>query len=144
LLSNSDIISIHVPYFPENHHLINAETLKKVKKGAILINTSRGLIVDTKAVIDALENGTLAGVGLDVIEGEELIKEENELLHDMKKLDLKKMRQIMVDKKLLHNEKVVFTPHIAFYSQEAVQRILDVTIENILSFSKGKPINLIK
>lgn len=143
LLEKSDIISIHVPYMKENHHLINAQSLSKVKKGAILINTARGAIVDTKAVIDALDKGILSGVGIDVIEGEELIKEENELLHDEKKLDVQKIRQILLDHKLLHDERVVFTPHIAFYTKEAVQRILDVTMQNIQSFIKKKPINMI-
>lgn len=143
LLKNSDIITIHVPYTKENYHLINNKTIGMIKSGSILINTSRGPIVDTKALVSALKSGKLFGVGLDVLEGEELIKEEKELLHHHKKLDLKKMRQLAIDHKLLNNEKVIFTPHIAFYSKEAVQRILDVTAENIKSFAKDKPINLI-
>ncbi|MBS3090913.1 hydroxyacid dehydrogenase [Candidatus Pacearchaeota archaeon] len=143
LLKNSDIITLHVPYNKENHHLINAKTIEKMKTGAILINTSRGPIVDTKAVVAALKSGKLSGLGIDVLEGEELIKEEKELLHDIKKLDLKKMRQLATDHDLLGNEKVVFTPHIAFYSEEAVQRILEVTMQNIIAFIKNKPVNLI-
>jgi len=143
LLKSSDIITLHVPYLKSNHHLINSSTLKKMKPGAIIINTSRGSVLDTKAVMKALESGKLSGLGIDVLEGEELIKEEKELLHDLKQLDLKKMRQLAIDHELLNNEHVVFTPHIAFYSQEAVERILEVTAENLIAFSKNKPINLI-
>src|SRR3989338_672251 len=114
-----------------------------MKPGAIIINTSRGSVLDTKAVMKALKSGKLSGLGIDVLEGEELIKEEKELLHDIKKLDLKKMRQLATDHDLLGNEKVVFTPHIAFYSEEAVQRILKVTMQNIIAFIKNKPVNLI-
>jgi D-lactate dehydrogenase len=141
LLGKSDIVSIHVPYCPENHHLINKSTISKMKKGAVLINTSRGPIVDTKALVDSLKGDHLSAVGLDVIEGEEMIKEEKELLHHPNKLDLKKMKQLMMDHEILHNEKVVFTPHIAFYSKEAVQRIIDVTLDNISSFLNKKPQN---
>lgn len=142
-LKNSDIITLHVPYCKENHHLINKKTISKMKKGALLINTSRGPVVETKALMDALNSGHLSGAGLDVIEGEELIKEEKELLHHPGNLNANKMRQILIDHEILENEKVVFTPHIAFYSQEAVMRILEVTIENLASFIKNKPINVV-
>jgi len=143
LLKDSDIITLHVPYCPENHHLIGSNEFGKMKRGAIVINTSRGPIVNTKTMLSALKSGKIGGAGIDVLEGEELIKEEKELLHDVKKLDLKKMRQLALDHELLNDEKVVFTPHIAFYSQEAVMRILEVTIENLIAFGKNKPINII-
>ncbi len=144
LLKSSDIVTIHVPYFPENHHLINRKTISLMKKSAFLINTSRGAIVDTSALMDALKNGKIAGAGIDVIEGEELIKEEKELLHEPRRLNIRKIHQLALDHRIIKNEKVVFTPHIAFYSKEAVQRILDITIENITSFTKKRPINLVK
>jgi|SRR3989344_273502 len=144
LLKKSDIVTLHVPYVKENHHLINKKTLKLMKKGAFLINTSRGAVVDTHALMSALDNGHLGGAGLDVIEGEELIREERELLHDLKKLNVQKINQLALDHRILRNEKVVFTPHIAFYSEEAIRRIIDITIENIQSFIKKKPINLVK
>lgn len=143
LIRKSDIVTLHVPYCKQNHHLINRKALAKFKKGALLINTSRGPVVETKALLWALEKNILSGAGLDVLEGEELIKEEKELLHDLKKLNLEKIRQLAIDHQLLNNEKVVFTPHIAFYSQEAVQRILDVTMDNIQCFIKNKPINVV-
>ena len=76
LLKVSDIITLHVPYNKFTHHLINKESFKKMKKGAILINTARGGVVDTDALFDALKSKRLRGAGLDVIEGEALIKEE--------------------------------------------------------------------
>ncbi len=136
LLKRSDIITIHVPYTKETHHLINKESIKKMKKGAMLINTSRGGIVETKTLIEALDKGILNGAGLDVIEGEELIKEEKQLLH---KMNARHLQQIIQDHVLLSNEKVVYTPHIAFYSQEALERILNTTIENIEAFISKKP-----
>ena len=144
LLRKSDIISIHFPYTPENHHLIDIHAFQKMKKGAILINTARGAIVDTTSMLYALKTGQLASVGLDVLEGEELIKEEKELLHEPLKLNMQKMQQVIIDHELLENENVVFTPHIAFYSQEAVMRIIETTIENICAFINKKPINIIK
>jgi len=142
VLANSDIISLHVPDNENTHHLINKDSIKKIKKGAILINTSRGGIVDTQALIEALDKKILAGVGLDVLEGEELIKEEKQLLSDPKKAEY--FGQIMRDHELLNKDNVVFTPHIAFYSQEALERILDTTVENINNFISGNPQNLVK
>lgn len=143
ILKHSDIVTLHVQYCKENHHLIDSKAISKMKKGAILINTSRGPVVDTKALLAALNSNHLSGAGLDVIEGEELIKEEKELLHHPGTLNAQKMRQILIDHEILENEKVVFTPHIAFYSQEAVMRILEVTIENIQAFLNNKPINVV-
>ncbi len=144
LFKESDIVTLHVPYSKENHHLISKKVLKSMKPHALLINTARGQLVDTLALMSALKKGEIGGAGIDVIEGEELIKEEKELLHSHKKINTQKMHQLALDHKIIKNEKVVFTPHIAFYSEEAVQRIIEVTIENILSFSKNNPINVVK
>jgi D-lactate dehydrogenase len=135
LLKKSDIISLHVPYNKNTHHLINKDTLKLIKKGAILINTARGAVVDTEALIEGLDKKILSGVGLDVLEGEELIKEEKQLLYDKKRLDL--LGSLVKEHILLRKDEVVFTPHIAFYSQEALERILETTIQNITDFLSG-------
>ena len=140
LLSKSDVITLHVPYNNFTHHLINKDRVKLMKKGAILINTARGAVVDTEALIEALNKGILAGAGLDVLEGEELIKEEKQLLYDQKKLEV--LSNLVKGHILLSKENVVFTPHIAFYSQEALERILEITVQNILAFSSGNPKNV--
>ncbi|MCX7924553.1 MAG: hydroxyacid dehydrogenase [Fimbriimonadales bacterium] len=141
LLRESDIVSLHVPALPETYHLINRETLSKMKRGALLINTARGSVVDTEALLWALEEGILAGAGLDVIEGEEYIQEESALL----KMPLAEqtLKQVVQAHLLLKRDDVVFTPHIAFNSQEAVQRILDTTLANLKAFLEGRPQNVV-
>ncbi|NQU95787.1 MAG: hydroxyacid dehydrogenase [Candidatus Omnitrophica bacterium] len=143
LLGRSDIISLHAPYNKKTHHLINEDSIKLIKKGAILINTARGGLVDTVALARALDQGALAGAGLDVLEGEDIILEEKQLLmrrrkelHTPEKLQLT-LRNCF----LLQRENVVFTPHIGFYSKQALQRILDTTIGNITGFLNGNPVN---
>lgn len=98
VLEQSDYISIHSPLTKETKHLINAETLKKMKNTAYLINTGRGSIIDEKALIEALKNKEIAGVGLDVLETEPIEK----------------------DNPLLKMENVIITPHVAWYSDEAL------------------------
>ena len=141
LLAQSDVVTIHVPYRKETHHLINTKTIHQMKKSSILINTSRGAIVDNDALIEGLDTGILSGAGLDVIEGEELIKEERQMLHDSKKIE--NLGKLIKDHNLLSRDNVVFTPHIAFYSREAVERIFETNIQNIVSFIIGEPQNLI-
>lgn len=139
LLKISDIISLHVPHNDHTHHLISKDNIGKIKQGAILINTSRGGLVETDALLEALQSGRIGGAGLDVIEGEELIKEEKELLHADSNID--KLRTVIKDKVILKRENVVFTPHNAFNSKEALQRILDTSVDNLLSFVDGREVN---
>jgi D-lactate dehydrogenase len=141
LLKESDIISLHVPYNKHTHHLINKKNIKKIKKGAILINTARGGVVDTNALLYALENKILAGAGLDVIEGEELIKEEHQLLHKTKNPE--KWRTMVRNHRIFRMDNVVFTPHNAFNSKEALERILGTTSQNILAFLSKHPQNTV-
>lgn len=141
VLKEADIVSLHVPYNKQTHHLINKKTIRLMKKGSILINTSRGGVVDVDALLEGLDNGILSGAGLDVLEGEELIKEERQLLHEPQ--NTKALHQLAKDHILLQKDNVVFTPHIAFYSQEALERILETTAKNILNFMKGAPANLL-
>ena len=141
LLERSDIISLHAPYNAQTHHMINAGNIGKVKRGALLINTARGGLVETSALANALDQGTLAGAGLDVLEGEELIKEERQILsHDY---PMDRLKTLLQNHILLNRENVVITPHIAFNSREAFLRILDTTVANIEAFLAGKPENLI-
>ncbi|MBI3631397.1 MAG: hypothetical protein HY219_00840 [Candidatus Staskawiczbacteria bacterium] len=143
LFKNSNIITLHVPYNKSTHHLINLETVKLFKKNSYLINTSRGGVCDTTALLQGLKDEIFAGLGLDVLEEECFIKEERELITPdfSKKCDL---RTILENHILINQPKVIVTPHNAFNSKEALIRILDTTIENIKSFSKNKIINLVK
>jgi D-lactate dehydrogenase len=142
LFGESDIITLHVPYNEKTRHMINKESIKKMKKGAILINTARGGVVDTDALYEALKKGAIGGAGLDVIEGEELIKEEHQLLDGKKNPE--KWKAIVRDHKIFKMDNVVFTPHNAFNSKEALMRILDTTIENIEGNYNGGIKNIIK
>ncbi len=136
VLTQSDIVTLHVPHNEHTHHLINLENIQKLKRGSLLINTSRGGIVANEALIEALDKHILAGAGLDVIEGEEYIKEEQQCLHeDCGPAHANRIKQ---NHKLLSRDNVVYTPHIGFYSAEALRRILDTTIQNILYFVAGK------
>ncbi len=114
LLEESDVISLHLPLTEETYHLINRETLKRVKPGAILINTGRGELVDTDAMRSALSEGKLYGVGLDVIEG------EREKTYDFRDLN------------------AVVTTHIGWFTREAVRRIVSTALDNIRAFMRGE------
>lgn len=139
LLRSSDIVSLHTPYMPQTHHLMNRNTFAMMKRGALLINTARGALVDTDALVWALDQGIVAGAGLDVLEGEDLVKEERQLLS--KDFSKARLATALRNHILLHRENVVITPHIAFDSREALQRILQTTINNISSFLAGTPVN---
>lgn len=139
LLKTSDIISLHVPHNKFTHHLINKNNINSLKKGAILINTARGEVIDIDAIYDALVSKRLGGLGIDVIEGEELIKEEHQILH--KSENPEKWKKILQTHEIFKMENVVFTPHNAFNSKEALLRILDTTIENINCHNEKAPQN---
>ena len=141
LLARADIISLHAPYNKHTHHLINKGNINKLKKGALLINTARGGLVETEALALALDQGILAGAGLDVLEGEDLIKEERQIL--AKDFSGDQMKTLLQNHILLNRDNVIITPHIAFDSKEALQRILDTTVSNIQVFLAGKPENLV-
>lgn len=136
LIKNSDVISLHVPYNKFTHHLINKEKFGMMKKGAVLINTARGGVIDTDALLWALENGILAGAGLDVIEGEKFVLEEKQILRESGNEE--KRREIVRAHRIFKMDNVIFTTHNAFNSIEALHRILDTTIENISGFSLDK------
>lgn len=119
LLAASDFTTIHVPLMESSRHLINAETLAQVKPGAILVNTSRGPLVDTAALKAALAAGRLRGAGLDVLE------DERNVYHNF------------------GGANVVITPHLGWYTEEARDRILQITLENVRMWLTGTPVNRI-
>lgn len=130
LLGGSDIITLHVPHNEYTHHLLNKENMPRIKKGAYLINTARGAVVETEALIEALKRDILAGVGTDVLEREMEMQSGNELSEE--------------NLFLINHPRVIVTPHIAFDTTEALQRILDTTTDNILSFKNGESKNLVQ
>lgn len=142
LLKNSDIITLHAPYNEHTHHIINVQNISLIKPGAYLINTARGGLVQTDALVRALQKGILAGAGLDVLEEEGFMKDEDHLLSEeiSKKYDVK---TVLEDHMLMEKDNVIITPHNAFNSKEALEKILETTVENIQSFVKGKPINTV-
>lgn len=141
LLAQSDIVTLHVPYIPENHHLINADAIAKMKRGALLINTARGELVDTGALLEGLKSGTVGGAGLDVLEGERALKDEMALVRGSE--SIQDLKAVLRDHILMEMPQVIITPHIAFYSKEAYQEILSVSANNIKSFAEGRPTNLV-
>lgn len=143
LLKVSDIVTLHVPYLPETHHLINEEKLTLFKKGSILINTARGGLVQTDSLVKALREGRLAGAGLDVLEEEGFVKEEAHLLYDGHPNEAQ-LKVALADHELMQMDNVLITPHNAFNSREALERILDTTVDNVNAFIQNKPINLVK
>ena len=142
LLKRSDIISLHAPYLPSTRHLINKKNVSLIKKGAVLVNTARGGLIETDALVEALDKKILSGAGLDVLEEEEYVLEEKRLLEGVETEDhWRRLQTTLKNQVLLHRENVIYTPHMAFYSCEAVQRILDTTMDNIKAFIEGKTIN---
>lgn len=139
LLSKSDVITLHLPLNDKTKHIISESNIGKIKKGAYLINTARGGLVETTALVRAISDGTLAGAGIDVLEDEIDIKEEWQLLS--KKFSREQMAINLANNILLKNHKVIVTPHNAFNSQEALQRIMNTSYENIERFVGGKIVN---
>lgn len=142
VLAAADIVTIHVPSIPATHHLINNEKLALMKPGSYLINTARGEIVDTKALVSALTSGHLAGAGLDVLEGEHALREEIELLGSDAP-DTTLWETLVADHALIDMPNVIVTPHIAFNTVEAKREITDITLANVTGFISGTPLNTV-
>lgn len=141
LLTRSHVVSLHCPYTPESHHLINEKSLARMQKGTLLINTARGGLVDTRALLGALRSGHLGGAGLDVLEEEKSIFEEREVLADS--YDREKLELLVQNHALLKLPNVIITPHNAFNSEEALHRILETTVSNIHACLAGTPANVV-
>ncbi len=130
LLENSDIVSVHAPSTPETHHLINKSNIFKMKKGAILINTARGALVDTEALLEAIKQNHLSAAGLDVLEEEKSlqgIEPETE--------------RTRFAKELITLPNVHYSSHVAFFTKEAEHNIMETTTDNIKKFSLGSAQN---
>lgn len=131
LYAQSDVITIHVPLFPSTTHLINDEAISKMKMGVVIINTSRGPIVDSAALIRGLQVGKIGGAGIDVLEGETLIKDEVDLIRTQSTLSNEQLKDMVEGHILMDFNNVIVTPHLAFYTKEALQRILNTTLDNV-------------
>lgn len=128
LLQKSDVISLHCPLTPETYHLINADTIAQMKRGVMLINTSRGALIDTQAVLDALKDEQIGYVGLDVYE------EESDLFFE----DLSdRIVRDDVFMRLMTFPNVIVTGHQAFFTQDALRAIATTTVNNITAFKNG-------
>jgi len=140
LLERSHVISLHAPAVAATHHMIDAGALARMRPGAILVNTARGDLIDTAALVEALASGRLGGAALDVFEGEREIGEEQVLLSEGRDPGLRAAlgRRLLADR-----DDVILTPHNAFDSVEAVQRIAATTVANIAAWARGEPINLV-
>jgi D-3-phosphoglycerate dehydrogenase len=131
LLRKSDLISLHCPLFPSTYHMINKETIALMKDTAILVNTSRGGLIDTEALIEALKAKKFSAVGLDVYE------HEDELVYENHFADIITNETVA---RLLMFPQVVITSHQAFFTREALQAIAVTTMENVYAFEHGLPL----
>lgn len=121
LLSSSDVISLHCPLFPETENIINKDTIAKMKDGVIIINNSRGALIDEQALADALNSGKVYGAGLDTVRNE----------------------PISADNPLLSAKNCYITPHISWTAVEGRQRLATYAIENVKAFLDGNPKNIV-
>lgn len=121
LLAHSDVISLHCPLFPETEKIINRDAISKMKDGVLILNTSRGPLIDSEALAEALRSGKVAGAGVDVLP----------------------IEPPPADEPLLHAPNCVITPHLAWASTEARARLVDITVDNLRSFLNGTPINVV-
>ena len=121
VLAKSDVLFLHCNLTPENTGLINKENIAKMKDGAILINNSRGQLIDEQDVTDALNSGKLAAAGLDVVYSE----------------------PIKADNPLLGAKNCIITPHMSWGAKEARQRIMNITVDNVKAFLDGAPVNVV-
>jgi D-lactate dehydrogenase len=167
LLRRSDVVSLYIPLSPETYHIINRKTLALCKRGVILINTARGRLVDTDALMEGLESGQVGGAGLDVLEDERALQQDSariisgEIVSHIQQSDsprpeeayneplarrerVEELRNLVRNSRLTERMDVIFTPHAAFNSREAVARIDEETVRNIRRFLDGKPVNLVK
>lgn len=136
IYKNADIISLHCPLTEENHNMINKDSIAKMKKGVILLNTSRGKLINAKDLVECLEKGMIGGVGLDVFEDE-----EEYFLNDMSNSYIRDAELSI----LLSMPNVVITAHQAFFTKEALEKIVSTTLSNIKEYIEtGKCENIVE
>ena len=124
--------------------MINDKAFSQMKDGVIIINTARGEIIDTNSLYKALKSGKIAGAGLDVLECEEIIANEELFFSKIDCVKKDCLEKTLINHKLLDMPNVIITPHIAFDTIEAIHRILHTTIENINGYIQGNLVNTVK
>jgi len=142
LLERSEVVTIHVPQNEKTKNLIDDGAFSKMREGVVFLNTSRGGVVDERALLKAIGDDKVSAAGLDVLGAEPTIREEAELLRCAVE-DEDQWGDLLANETLLRLRNVYVTPHNAFNTREAVQRILDVTLENLEGFVGGEPVNLV-
>lgn len=147
LLKKADIITLHANLTKENYHLLNDKAFQKMKDGVVIINTARGGLINTQALIEYLKLGKIRAAAIDVLEEESEEKEEIKLLYE-DKLNKEQLQKLLADHILTEfedqNKNVIITPHNAFNSQEALVEIMETAAKNILGFVNNNPINIVK
>ena len=159
LLREAHIISLHAPLSAETYHILNRETLAQCREGVVIVNTARGSLIDTQALREALDSGQVGGAGLDVLQDERVMRQtvsriiaanivqhlrSDASAHDARDADrVRELQELLLGDAVLSRSNVVFTPHVAFNSVEAVERVKEVTVENIVGFAAGRNVNIV-
>ncbi len=159
LLARADVISLHAALTPQTYHMINAAALARTKPGVLIVNTARGALIDTGALRSALESGHVGGAGLDVLQDERVLRQNADdvivedivrhLRSDARASEardadrIRELEELMLGDAILARSNVVFTPHVAFNTREAVRRMAEGTADNIRAFLKDRPHNLV-
>ena len=143
LVAEADIISLHLPLTEKTHHLLSKKMFQKMKRGVYVINTARGALIDSEALVWALNEGIVAGAGLDVLEDEASVKSSAHLIYGEGKEVHQNMRTNLMNQMLIDHPSVIITPHNAFNSTEALLRIVQTTIQNVQGAIAGTPQNVV-
>jgi len=161
LVANAEIISLHIPLTQSTFHFLDSEAFSRCRRGAIIINTSNGALIDTEALIEALDKGIIGGAGLDSLEEDRVVRQEavgviaDQIVKRVRSAPeegentrqpgrIHELRRLTRNETLLTRQDVIFTPHTAFNSHEAIERVNRTTVETIHSYLSGKPMNEIK
>ena len=136
ILNTADILTLHLPALAETKHILNEDAFAKMKRGMVIINTARGSLIDTEALLEAIKDGVVSHVGLDVLEDETELSDEAELVMGGKKIN--DWKALVMDHILIERPEVLITPHIAFHTVEADRERLGVVVSCIQSFTKGE------
>jgi D-lactate dehydrogenase len=143
LLSQSDIIAICCPLTKETEHLIGKSQFEKMKRGVLIVNTSRGAVIDTQALVWALDEGIVEGAALDVLEAETRLSRKG-LMNTLKaEAPAEIVESLAEDLTLMRHPRVIVTPHMAYYTVDSLETMNVVTIENIQAWAMGEPINVV-